>query len=224
MYLLSAVIIIVCGIVYFFWYRYEILGDIRGSVRTLFKVKDILFFVILGIGCQFFFTGLMSIIRPLFTNIFSDYSETVEALTSGNTIVVLLLMTLIAPITEELIFRGVTLHKANRQVAFWKANVLQAILFGIYHWNIVQGVYAALLGLLLGAVYYKYRTIFAPIMLHMLINASSLLVVLIPDIAYGYIIMTAAGAICIITSLLAINPGRMVELKITQEQTWNSQI
>jgi membrane protease YdiL (CAAX protease family) len=213
MYTLYAGIIAVCGILFFFWYRYEIRGEIRGSLKNIVSVKCISLFILLGIGCQFFFTGLMSLIEPLFTEVFADYSETLESLSSGNTVVVLFLMIVIAPVTEELIFRGVTLHKANRQIAFWGANILQAVLFGIYHWNIVQGVYATLLGILLGAVYYKYRTIFAPILLHMLINASSLLAVFIPDTTLSYVIIMAAGGGCIATSLLIIKPAHRVTLQ-----------
>lgn len=209
-YLLSAFIIGICGIVFFVWYRYEIRGEARGKLKNFITVKGILLFIFLGIGCQFFFTGAMTLIQPLFTDIFSDYAKVIEGLTAGNEIVVLLLTLMIAPVTEELIFRGVTLHLANRQVPFLGANILQAVLFGIYHGNIIQGIYAALLGFLLGAVYYKYKSIFAPILLHMIINASSLITVLIPDRFLSYVILVAAGGISVVITLLLMKPARAV--------------
>lgn len=217
LYLLSALIIASCGILFFFWYRYEIRWETRGSLKNLITVKNILLFIFLGMGCQFFFTGAMTLIKPLFTDIFSDYADVMEGLTSGNEIVVLLLMIVIAPVTEELIFRGVTLHRANRYVSFLGANILQALLFGIYHGNIIQGVYASALGFLLGAIYYKYKTIFAPILLHLIINASSLIVVLIPDHFLSYVILVAAGGLCVTVTLLIIRPAHTVVLTVPGE-------
>lgn len=54
---------------------------------------------------------------------------------------------------------------------FIGANILQAILFGLAHMNIIQGFYAFGLGLLFGYVAYRYKTIVASIILHMLYNA-----------------------------------------------------
>jgi membrane protease YdiL (CAAX protease family) len=218
LYALSAGIIAVCGVLFFFWYHYEIRGKQRGSLRNIISPKAFSLFIILGISSQFFFTGLMTLIKPLFTEIFSDYSKVLENLTSGNEYVVLLLMIFIAPVTEELIFRGVILHRANRYIPFLGANLMQAVLFGIYHGNIIQGVYATLLGFLLGTVYYKYKTLFAPILLHMIINASSLLAVLIPDILLSYVILTIAGGIVIIVALFIMKPTRPITLQEVREE------
>jgi membrane protease YdiL (CAAX protease family) len=218
LYLLSALIIAVCGVVYLFWYRYEVRWEAGGSLKNFISIKGILLFIFLGVGCQFFFTGVLTLIQPFFTDIFSDYSEVVKDLTAGNSIVVLLLMIVIAPVTEELIFRGVTLRRASRFTPFFVANTLQAVLFGIYHGNIIQGIYAALLGFLLGAVYYKYKTIFAPILLHMIINSSSLLTVFIPNQLLSFVLLAAGGGLSVAVTLLIIKPARTVTL-ITPEET-----
>ena len=57
-----------------------------------------------------------------------------------------------APFCEELVFRGVTMHQAKKCLPFWAANLLQALLFGIFHMNMIQGIYAFCLGLVLGYV------------------------------------------------------------------------
>lgn len=195
MYLISVVAVLLCGIAFYFWYRYEIRGEIRGKLKKTFTIKNIILFFLLGIGCQFFISGVMCITQQYFTKLFEDYSKQMDTLTGGNDIVVLVLMILIAPVTEELIFRGIILHKASRAIPFWGANLLQAMLFGIYHMNIIQGIYAAFLGFVLGLVYNKFKTIFASMLLHMIINMSSLLLSLFPDNTMVYYILVFAGGI-----------------------------
>lgn len=209
-YLYSLLAILASGIVFFFWYRHEIKGEIRGDIKSLLNVKSISFFIILGVGCQFFFTGAMSLLTPFFIRIFSNYSSVLNNITSGSDIMVLLLVVFIAPITEELIFRGVILHMANRHITFVGANILQAVLFGIYHGNLVQGIYATLLGFLLGSIYYKYRSIIAPIFLHMLINSSAFLIYFIPEGKVGTILIMVSGGISLLIALIVINPLKRI--------------
>lgn len=209
-YLYSVIGIAISGIVFFFWYRTEKIGEARGSIKEIFTVKNIGLFAFLGIGCQMFFSALMTVITPYFLEIFTDYAKVINSITSGSDMVVLLLVLFIAPVTEELIFRGVILHMANRYVTFLGANILQALLFGIYHGNIVQGIYAALLGFLLGSIYYKYQSILAPIVLHIIINASAFLTYLFPDNSAFYVVVMAAGGILLILALMLLQPTKSI--------------
>ena len=52
----------------------------------------------------------------------------------------------------------------------WTAILWSAIFFGIFHGNLVQGVYAAFCGLYLGWVMERFATLKAPIMAHMAAN------------------------------------------------------
>ena len=150
----------------------------------------------------------MALIRPFFSRVFDEYSKLLQQLTDANFAVVLLFMIIIAPLSEELIFRAVILGRAKRLYGFKYANILQAILFGVYHGNLVQGIYAALIGLILGAVSFRFQTVYASIALHMIINASSLLMALIPDKLISYIAVTISGAILMVASMNMIMPGK----------------
>ena len=77
---------------------------------------------------------------------------------------------ILGPVNEELLFRGISLHFFKKAMPFWVANVLQALLFGIYHMNMIQGVYAFFIGLFLGYVCEKGGSIFFSILLHILYN------------------------------------------------------
>ncbi len=206
LYLCSAAGILVCGIIFFLWYRMETFDEVRVGFRGLLDRKTMSLFVLLGVGCQFFFTGFMSLLTPFLVKIFSDYSKVLDNLVSGNSFVVLLLTIIIAPVTEELIFRGVILYRARQHVTFMGANLLQAILFGIYHGNLVQGIYAGILGFLLGVIMNKYKSIAAPIFLHIVINGSAFLTYLLPDGIISYAVIMIAGGIAAIIAIFGMKP------------------
>lgn len=69
---------------------------------------------------------------------------------TGIRLLPILYMVLLGPIGEELAFRGISLGYARRVMPFWAANLLQALLFGLLHANLVQSTYCFLLGLVQG--------------------------------------------------------------------------
>jgi len=80
-----------------------------------------------------------------------------------------------APIIEEIIFRGLVLNELKKVVPACPAIILQAIIFGIYHMNPLQGVYASLLGIVLGIAAEKTGSIWTPILIHISFNSISTL-------------------------------------------------
>lgn len=208
LYFISVASVLICGIVFFFWYHAEVRGEQKVDRRTVFSRGNLLHFLLLGIGCQFFFSGIMNIIQPMFPKVFEEYGATMEGLLGSNLLLVLIYTLVIAPISEELIFRGVTLYRSKKVLPFIGANLLQAIFFGIYHRNLVQGIYAFVMGYVLGLVCRRYRTIYAPILLHMLINASIFLVMLFPASFISYIIMMGIGLGGSIYAFLVLKLGQ----------------
>lgn len=94
---------------------------------------------------------------------------------AGQPLWVLLLGTgILCPIMEELVFRyGIcgTMARSNPKVAL----IVSSVIFGIVHGNVIQGVYATILGLIFGIIYLKYRNIWYPALIHMAINSSSVI-------------------------------------------------
>ena len=91
-------------------------------------------------------------------------------------IITLIYVILLAPIAEELLFRGLTQKYAERAIGALPAIFFQAAIFGIYHMNLVQGIYAFIFGLLLGFIARKSKALFPCILLHMVINLSAYLI------------------------------------------------
>ncbi len=78
----------------------------------------------------------------------------------------LLLYGVLAPIVEEMVFRKGIYSMIRRGTGCTAAMVLSAALFGVYHGNVVQGIYAFLMGLALAASYEKYQNLLAPTLFH----------------------------------------------------------
>ena len=81
------------------------------------------------------------------------------------------LIVLVAPIIEELIFRGVILHRWSVKWGLRKSMIFSSLLFGILHADIIGGV---VFGLVMSILYLRTKSLWVPIFCHMLINASAL--------------------------------------------------
>ncbi|WP_226163213.1 CPBP family intramembrane glutamic endopeptidase, partial [Hymenobacter terricola] len=77
----------------------------------------------------------------------------------------------LAPVFEELLFRGVILQGLLRSQRPWVAIGQSALLFGIMHFNPAQSLNALFIGLLFGWLYYRTRSLWLCIASHCLFNA-----------------------------------------------------
>lgn len=80
-----------------------------------------------------------------------------------------------APIWEELFFRGIVLR---RMLTKWQAPAsiaLSSIIFGLYHLNLAQALYATILGAFFGYVYLRTGKMIVPMVLHAVANFVSFL-------------------------------------------------
>jgi membrane protease YdiL (CAAX protease family) len=81
-----------------------------------------------------------------------------------------IMLCVVAPVLEEIIFRGVLLTGLLRNYRPWVAIGQTALLFGLIHMNPLQIVGAGLLGLSLGWLYYRTRSLLLCMVMHALNN------------------------------------------------------
>ena len=77
---------------------------------------------------------------------------------------------IVSPIAEEVVFRGIVFNRLRRQYTKWIAIVGSALIFGLYHGNVVQALYGFLLGILIAVLYEKYGSFMVPVILHSAAN------------------------------------------------------
>lgn len=143
----------------------------RGAENRNFDIRAGVWTVIAGIGGCFFvnnmiiLTGLTSEAYAKARTLLYEPPFGMQAAAVG----------ILIPAVEELIFRGLGYYRMRRKLSFFGAAFISAIYFGWYHGNIVQGVYAFCIGLLLAGVYEVYNSLLAPVCLHAAANMSSVL-------------------------------------------------
>ena len=81
-----------------------------------------------------------------------------------------LLFGLISPITEEIVFRGLVFNRMRRYYPTMAAIVMSGVLFGVYHGNLVQGLYGGCMGILLAYTYERMRRFYIPCLFHATAN------------------------------------------------------
>ena len=82
----------------------------------------------------------------------------------------LILYGLIAPITEEMIFRGITYNRMKRFFGVVPCIIVTSLLFGGFHANLPQFLYGTAMGALMALVYEWVKSFAAPLLFHMAAN------------------------------------------------------
>ena len=89
-------------------------------------------------------------------------------------------ISVLAPLLEEVMFRGaIQGYMMRRMRSPWAAIIAAALVFGIFHMNPVQVVYATLLGVVFGWIYYRTGSLMSVIAGHVLNNTIATIMLLL---------------------------------------------
>lgn len=147
--------------------------------RKVFSISILGGAVVFGISIQCLCSYALNLLLPLFPEVQRDYMLLMDSMGMGQGIVPLIYMGILAPVAEELVFRGLILGCENRELPFWCANFIQAFFFGLYHQNIVQFIYAFFIGIVLGYLRHRLQSLKTVMLIHGIINISGNLLALL---------------------------------------------
>lgn len=122
---------------------------------------------------------------------------------SASTVLGGILLVLVIPIFEEMIFRGAIFGTLRKQMPWIVALIIQAIIFSLMHGNLIQSIYTFPLGIILGLIFVYAGSMFGDIIGHMTFNLFG--VYLIPILAflfYNCIIYLIVGLLLIVISVI----------------------
>lgn len=163
---------IIFGFIYFKDCEQNNEGNLSDQIEKVGKI-DFLLLAGLGIFGNLGLSRLVSLL-PL-DNIIGNYEKTQKAILSGNLIIQIITVAIIIPITEEIIYRGLVFSRLQKIIDKRVAILIASVIFGIFHFNLLQGVYAFLLSVILIYVYVKYHSILSCILIHAFANLTAVL-------------------------------------------------
>ncbi|MBE5910473.1 CPBP family intramembrane glutamic endopeptidase [Pseudobutyrivibrio sp.] len=166
----AVISIIVFGILYKKLFKSDTkIGFLKASGN---KPVTLVGAVLFALGMQYVTMYLIVAIASAFPALFESYQGLMESagFNDYTSIVITVYALCLGPIAEELVFRGLTFNSAKQYMPIPAAIALQAFLFGVFHKNMLQGIYACIFGLGLGYVMYLFDDIFLCILVHILFN------------------------------------------------------
>lgn len=131
-----------------------------------------------GVVTMGFFADVLSRVLPLPPNL----ARLLRGMGEGPSLEALFSVVIVAPLTEELLFRGLIFRGLDRRYGFLPAALISSALFAVSHFNLVQGIPAFAVGLYLAWLYRVTGTLWWNMAAHALFNGLSLLLALVfPD-------------------------------------------
>ena len=120
----------------------------------------------------------------------------------------ILLFLFLAPLSEEFLFRGIFYRRLRTLCRPVPAVLTGALVFALFHGNLLQGLYAFLLGILLLYVYETSHSLLAPIVLHTAANLASLVMTEVPALhrfcADYTVLILAVSGVCTAAGLALV--------------------
>lgn len=128
--------------------------------------------ILFAVGMQYVTEYLLEAISSSFPTWLEEYQELMDTAGIGSTMTIAMIVyaIVLGPICEEFVFRGLTFFAARKVMPLPYAILVQAIMFGAFHMNKLQGIYAFVLGLGLGYIMYLYDSLVITIIIHILFN------------------------------------------------------
>ena len=126
----------------------------------------------------------------------------------------ILLYGIVSPFAEEVVFRGILFNRMRKDFPKGMAILLSGVLFGLYHGNMVQGIYGTLMGVLMAYLYERTGRFEIPCLFHMTANLTVYLTAQAAEIHERWFTApVAAGLLLVTAGMLALVERRSREQK-----------
>lgn len=187
---------LICIPIYYRMYKKdcEWAGEVKRNIPM--TNKDYLAIVLSGAALALGMNNIITL-TPL-PYLFTGYEDTNAVLYGGGFILQILSAGIFACIVEEVSMRGVMYLRMKRYWGKRKAMIFSAIVFGVYHMNVVQAVYAFFLGLFFAWLYERYDTLWAPVIAHM---SANLFVILLSESKVFNNVLSNLVGFCLVTCI-----------------------
>ncbi len=217
---MQAVSVLVCLLV-FGWYAYRAGIRLKSRKKGIYRYPASFCYVMAVVMCGIVNNYLFSMILSFVRNRSSGYWEVVQVFYNHDLGLEILTLCVVGPLAEELVYRGFVYQRLRAQYREAVAAALSALLFGILHLNLVQCVYAFVLGILLAHIVYQTGSLLAAAAAHM---AANLVSVLWTETDWLEVLnqsgsrLYAATALCLVLMGIFLSYGNRMMLRERQER------
>lgn len=135
-------------------------------------VKSVLAAGLFGIGFGVVLGALISII-PFSESMQNSFTDSYSALSAGNAVISIISVAILAPIVEEVFFRGLIYTRLKSGMNKITAAVISSLLFGVMHGEIIWMLIGFMSGLALVWIFEKTRSLLGCITVHIANNTLS---------------------------------------------------
>lgn len=161
------------------------------------NIPEMLLLLGMGAGFSQFANMLIGVLQSVLN--YEEYQDSMDQMMAGKQMWFLILcMGIIAPLAEEIVFRWLIYLRLRDYMRMGAAAVISGLIFGIYHGNLVQAVYAGLLGMVFAYFLDISGCLWSSVLLHMGANIWSL----VSSYLYSWILDTNPSAIMLLLLLL----------------------
>lgn len=150
------------------------------------------------------FNVMVSMLLPLFPfpeSWIVSYQQNSSVIGDGNTVMAWLCTIVMAPVLEEIVFRGLVYTRLKQGMSKIVAAVITSLLFALVHGTIIWGIYTFLLSMLLIWTFERYQSLTANILLHLFFNLTGMILSSLGDIP------NVAGVVLIIVAVVMFVAG-----------------
>ena len=173
------------------YFRYK-----KYKTSSNFKLRDIIIPMSFGISISLIYNITLYNLNNLFhfTHNFDGNSLPIliQIISSG----------IVGPILEELLFRGIVYNKLKEFNKPMTSIILTSIIFGLIHTDILNAIYAFGVSFILIFLYEKYKTLKAPIIMHISLNMTIILLLNLIKHNYTpfniYLVLVSIGILIIL--------------------------
>lgn len=183
------------------WGRKRTVQDKQFFRDKALRLRTFSMIVIGSCGLYYLSILLVALIALFSPETMENYNDMMESALGGSEILAVFAAVILAPINEECIMRGLVLKNLQRYFSVPVVIILQAVMFGIFHANWVQGIYAVPIGAALGYVAVKCKSVLPCIFMHLFYNSLSFVVAMLPEFcqtgvfAIGTIVVSAVAVL-----------------------------
>lgn len=193
---------VVAAVPLLFWYKKDTyarkVGALTGKADRLHVLEII---VLLFIGAAL--SQIMNMFLSIFSQVldYQSYSDSMSAMTDEMGLLTQIFwMGILAPFGEEVVFRWMVYLRLQDYYKRGWAIVISGLFFGICHWNLLQAIYASVLGFVFAYLLDLCGNLWSCVLLHIGANVWSLVYP-----AYGtYLIETEQVGILLFVLLLLV--------------------